>query len=100
MHLHYKGVLLMLELFKDPSLSHNLHNFIVFLDSVLTHHLHCIELASGLVSNEQNFREPSLTNNLLNKIVIERLILRSLLDFRELACWYLNSLQLLVWFKD
>lgn len=71
MHLYYKWMLFTLELFKDPPLSHNLHNFIVLLDSVLAHYLHSIELSSSLVSNKQNFREPSFTNNLLYKIVIK-----------------------------
>jgi len=70
-HLYDKWMLFKLELFKDPPLSHNLHNFIVLLDSVLAHYLHSIELPSSLVSNKQNFREPSFTNNLLYKIVIK-----------------------------
>ena len=99
MHLHNERVLLLLKLLKDPSLSHYLHDFVIFLDSVLTHHFHCVELSRGFMSNEQNFRETPFSDDFLYQIVIERLIL-SLLNFGEFMCWYLNSLQLLVRLED
>ena len=68
MHLDYERVVVVLNRFKNPPFGHDLHNFVISLDPIFSHYLHCIKLTCDLVPYQEHLRETTLPYDLLNDV--------------------------------